>query len=415
VSERIDILVIGGGVVGVCCAHSLASRGLSPVVVERDGICPLNGGTYGNAGLVVPSDPVPLAAPGVLGRGMKWLLDPASPFWIAPRPSPALAEWLWRFRAACRERPMRAAMRPLRALGLSSSRLFAKLAASDGSDLTYRRNGLLAVYENEEVLEEALAAQREAEALGVPWEHLDAAALRARVPWLAARLAGGVLTPEDGHVTPHSFVRGLAERAERLGAEFRQETEVLALEASGRSVDRVVTTRGVLRPRHVVLAAGAWSPLLAAGLGVRLPVQPAKGYSVSVARPAGFPELPLYLGERDVCVTPMGDSLRVAGTLELAGYDTGVRRRRVNGIVEAAAAVLGPTMREEPQLLWRGLRPLSADGLPIIGSSPRHDNLVVATGHCMIGLSLGPGTGDLVGRLVAGEPVDPLMHAFRPR
>lgn len=439
-SERVDVLVIGGGIVGVSCAYYLAECGRRPVVVERDEVCSLTGSTYANAGLIVPSDVEPLAAPGTLGRGRRWMLDGSSPFWFRPRLCRHQWRWLNLFRSACTEVRFLAGMRPLRELSLASSNLFDELAAVAGPDMTLRRNGWLVVHEERAAHDEALAFERHARSLGVLSETLTPPQLRERVPQLPAHVVGGVFNKENAHVLPDRCTLALADRARALGAEFRSGTEVLNLDADGgprrtggpashgvcrsgsragttRSapIRRVVTTRGVLEPETVVLAAGAWSPHLTRPLGFDLPVQPAKGYSVTVPRPRDFPELPLYLAERHVCITPMEDTIRMAGTLELSGYDTTMRPRRLRGLVRGAAALLGPIAEQEPLLLWRGPRPLSPDGLPFIGRSPRHENLVIATGHCMIGLSLGPATGKVVAQLVAGEEPAVDLRAFAPQ
>jgi len=410
-SERVEVLVIGGGIIGVSCAYYLAERGLKPVVVERDEVCSFTGSTYANAGLIVPSDVEPLAAPGVLSRGLRWMLDSSSPFWFRPRLCPYQWRWLALFKSACTEARFLAGMRPLRELSVASSVLYDELAAKDGLDLTLHRNGWLVIHEDAATYAEAVVFEREAQRLGVRAETLEPEEVRARVPQLPRHVVGGIFNEENAHVLPDRCTLALADRARALGAEFRPRTEVLHLEAGrngGRrgaagAVRRVVTTRGVYEPQTVVLAAGAWSPHLTRPLGFDLPVQPAKGYSVTVPRPDGFPELPLYLAERHICITPMNDTIRMAGTLELSGYDTTMRPRRLRGIVRGAAALLGPVAEQEPTLLWRGPRPLSPDGLPFIGRSPHHENLVIATGHCMIGLSLGPATGKLVARIVTGE------------
>ncbi len=426
-SERVEFLVIGGGIVGVSCAYYLAERGLRPVVVDRDEVCSFTGSTFANAGLIVPSDVEPLAEPGVLSRGLRWMLDPGSPFWFRPRLCPYQWRWLSLFRSACTEARFLAGMRPLRELSVASSGLYDELAASEGPDMTLHRNGWLVVHEDGATHAEAVAFEREAQRLGVHAEFLEPDELRARVPQLPRHVVGGIFNRENAHVLPDKCTRALADRARTLGAEFRPKTEVLHLEGGrdagrraagpaggGGRIRRVVTTRGVVEPDTVVLAAGAWSPHLTRPLGFDLPVQPAKGYSITVPRPDGFPELPLYLAERHICITPMDDTIRMAGTLELSGYDTTMRPRRLRGIVRGAAALLGPLAEQEPTLLWRGPRPLSPDGLPFIGRSPRHENLVIATGHCMIGLSLGPATGKLVAQIVTREEPDVDVRPFSP-
>jgi D-amino-acid dehydrogenase len=165
-----------------------------------------------------------------------------------------------------------------------------------------------------------------------------------------------------------------------------------------------VTTRGAFVAGQVVLAAGAWTPLLTRGLGLRLPIEPAKGYSVDVDRPADFPELPLYLGDAHVILTPLEDTLRMGGTLELSGWDMRVRPKRVARLREGGRRAIGLPSDGPVRRLWRGPRPVTPDGLPAIGRVPGGDRVIVAAGHCMLGLSLAPATGRLVSELAAGSP-----------
>ncbi|MGH7418943.1 MAG: NAD(P)/FAD-dependent oxidoreductase, partial [Candidatus Rokuibacteriota bacterium] len=248
---------------------------------------------------------------------------------------------------------------------------------------------------------------------GIAAKVLDAEGARTLEPALRADLAGGVHFPDDAHLTPDRFVRGLARVAEGLGARLLTGTEVLGFTRRGRRVGKVETTRGDLAADQVVLAAGSWSGQLAADLGLELPLESAKGYSVTCERPLGGPRMPLLLGESRVAVTPLDDALRFAGTLELAGLDLSINRRRVAAIRRAVPHYLFEeryTVRE----IWRGLRPCSPDGLPYLGRSARHDNLIVATGHAMIGVSLGPVTGALVAQLAAGEAPKLDLGLLRP-
>ena len=401
-----DVLIIGGGPVGVCAAYYLAEAGCHVTLLERDELCSRYGGAYANAGLIVPSEVYPLAAPGALGQGLKWLLDSGSPFFIQPRLDPALWRWLLLFRRACAEERMRPLMPVLRALGRRSADLFAELAVARGKSFGYEQKGWLNLYATENGLAAGVAEAAEARALGVAAEVVDAQRAREMMPGLAGGVAGGVFHAENAHVDPQVFVSELGRRAARKGADIRLATEVIGLRTVGRRIVRVMTTRGDLEAGTVVLAAGCWSPALARLTGLNLPIQPAKGYSVTVARPEGFPELPAYLAEGHVCITPLGDRLRMAGTLELAGMDMRVRANRVAGIRRGAARFLPGLADREALEIWRGPRPVTPDGLPIVGRSPRHENLIVAAGHCMLGLSLGPVTGKLVAQLVAGQTPD---------
>lgn len=393
-----DVIVVGGGVVGVSCAHFLAERGRSVVVLDSGEIG--SGCSYGNAGLVVPSHSIPMAAPGVLSKGLRWMLDPESPFYVKFRWDRELWSWLWRFRAACSEDAARRAIPLLRDLSLASVRLYDELA---GPDCHYGRRGLVLVYRTPRGLEEG---RHEAELLrghGLESKLLEEPALRALVPQLRPGLQGGIHFPGDAHLHPAMFVESLARRAEAKGVVFRPRTEVLGFERSGRRIGTLRTTKGDFRADQVVLAAGSWSPALGRDLGVGLPIQPAKGYSLTFRSPSWSPEVPLLLMEAKVGVTPMGPVLRFAGTLELAGMDFSINERRVAAIRRGASEFLEGTESLELLEVWRGMRPCTPDGLPIVGRPARLENLVIATGHAMVGVSLGPVTGKLVAEIVQGE------------
>jgi D-amino-acid dehydrogenase len=391
--DSADVLVVGAGVVGVAAARFLASRGRRVLVVDSGGVAA--GCSRGNAGLVVPSHSIPMAAPGVIAKGMKWMFDPESPFYIRFRWSPALFSWLWKFRAACREERMRAAIPLLRDLSLASVRLYDELAPA--LDCHYARKGLLLVYRTEEGFEEG---RHEA---GLLREHgLDSKELtdpRTLVPSLRDGVVGALHFPDDAHLDPALFVQALARAS---GAQFL-EAAVNGFEVSGRRVTAVRTSQGDFTPETVVLAAGSWSPGVGRDLGLSIPIQPAKGYSITVKAPAATPPVPLLCMEAKVAVTPMGPNLRLAGTLELAGLDLSINERRVEAIRRGARTYLDGLEHLEEVEVWRGLRPCTPDGLPIVGRPRAFDNLILATGHAMVGLSLGPITGKLVSELACGE------------
>ncbi len=414
-NERCEVLVVGGGPVGVCAAHALATAGAAVVLVEKEAdICPARSSAHANCGLLVPSKVVPLASPGALGQGLRWLLDSSSPFYIAPRPRPALLRWLWLYRSAATAARVRAAMPVLRALQVASAELHDMLAADHGERWRFHHDGVVLACESPRALEEAAAEAEAARPLGVRAEPLTAAQVAERYPGLRGALAGAILRPDDGHLDPLLFTRTVAELAAGAGTRVRRGTEVIGLEPAAGAVT-VVTTRGDFVADQVVLAAGAWTPALTRDLGYALPVEPAKGYSVDVDRPADFPELPLYLGDARVVLTPLADVLRLGSTLELSGWDMRIRRPRVARLRAGAQRVLGLPADGPVRRIWRAPRPVTPDGLPVIGRVPRRARVILATGHGMIGLSLAPVTGGLVADLAGGKPpaldLEPLSPA----
>jgi D-amino-acid dehydrogenase len=412
-SEPRTALVIGGGVIGVCAAYYLARAGVTVTLVEQADIAA--GSSSGNAGLVVPSHSIPLAAPGVWWKGLRWMANPESPLYIRPRLDRELAAWLLRFRSACSERHLARAVPLLRDLGYESRRLYRELAGLAGLDFGYQENGVLLVCHTAKGLAQGVHEAEVLGAAGIPARPLDAAATRALEPSLAPTVVGGVLFPDDAQLVPDAFVSGLAEVAAKLGVDVRRATEVIGFRMAGDRIVAVETTRGDLAADEIVLAAGSWSPGLGRSLGLRLPIQPAKGYSVTARRPLAGPRIPLLLAEARMAITPMAERLRLAGTLELAGMDFSINRRRVDALVRAARDYLAGLEPLEGVEIWRGLRPCAPDGLPIVGRPVRIRNLVVATGHAMIGMSLGPVTGRLVAQLLSGEPPALDVTALSPQ
>jgi D-amino-acid dehydrogenase len=408
-----DILIIGGGIIGVTAAYFLAEAGADVTLVEKGDIAV--GSSYGNAGLICPCHSEPIPRPGVLTQGLKWLLDAESPFYIKPRLSPDLVAWLWRFQAHCNETAVQRAIPLLRDMQRQSLRLYQVLIAQEQIDCDFEKKGGLTLFRSEAGLAKG---HHEVEAMGrfgLQMELLpDAAAVRALEPNIHPDIAGGIYYQEDAHINPARFVYAMAERAQAKGATLLTGTEVLGFDMGERGITAVRTSRGKLATQQIVLAAGAWSTPIARQLGLAIPMQPAKGYSVTLPRPANFLHTHLHLAEAKVAVTPMGSLLRLAGTLELAGFDLTINQRRVNAIRRAANDYLVGLENQGPVEIWRGLRPCPPDGLPYIGRTSRHPNLIIATGHAMLGISMGPITGQLVAQLACGEPTTLDITSFSP-
>jgi D-amino-acid dehydrogenase len=406
------VVVIGGGVIGVTSAYYLAGDGCDVMLLDRGEVCA--GSSYGNAGLIVPSHVVPLAAPGVWWQGVKWMLDPDSPFYIRPRLDRDLARWLWRFRAACTPARMRRAIPLLRRLTVESLALYREIAALDAFDFGFRQSGSMTVFFTAEGLAHGREEARLLGEFGVPVEVLDGQAARAAEPALRAGVAGALLCREDALLVPDRFVKGLAGLAASRGVRVATGAEVLGFRRAEDRIIAVETTRGSVACDTVVLATGAWSPEVGRALGLRVPIQPAKGYSLTYRRPARGPAIPLLPAEGRFSVTPMGEFLRFGGTLELAGMDLSINTRRVETLRRNALRCLDGVDGLELLEIWRGLRPCTPDGLPLVGRSARFANLVLAAGHAMVGMSLGPVTGKLVSALVAGTPLPADVRLLDP-
>ena len=404
--HKTDILIIGGGAVGVCAAYYLREAGYEVTLVDRGEIG--SGASHGNMGLVVPSHSMPLAAPGVVSQGVKWMFKPDSPFYIRPRLDPSLIRWLWAFWKASSEGRMRRAIPLIRDMSLCSLSLFEELNGLDGVEFDYHQQGVVAVYRTREGLEEGEEERLLLTSYGLEIDELSPDGLTEALPGLELHATGGLHFRQDAHLTPGRFVRSLSDYIERHGVQVLTQSEVKGFTQENGRIAVTHTTRGDISAGEVVLTAGSWSAALGRLAGVPLPIQPAKGYSVTLKRPSGWPETPFMLAESRVAVTPMGDQLRIGGTLELAGMDDSVNHRRVSAITRAVSRYL-PTFdigSHEILETWCGLRPCTPDGLPFVGRVPDVPNLVVAAGHAMIGVSLGPVTGKLVRRIITGERAD---------
>jgi D-amino-acid dehydrogenase len=390
-----DVVVVGAGVIGACAALELARAGARVEVIER-GADWVEGCSWGNAGLLVPSHARPIAAPESLRAGLGWMLRPSSPFGLKLRPS--LAPWLVRYLRASTARRARDGEALQRELASESLALFDELAR-DGIDAGVRRRGLLSVHTSARA--EAHAAQEAGSETGraLGAELLTGDEARALEPRLTALVRAGVLFPREADCDPVRLGRALGAAAVERGVTLRPHVEAVALGGDDRSV-RVETTHGELHAGHAVVAAGAWSGRLARTLGVRLPLQGGKGYAAEWPPEAAPLERPVYLHDQRCVANPIGDRTRFTGGLLLDGLDDSFDPRRVGAIAAAAANVLGVT--GTPQLSWRGLRPCTPDGLPVIGAHPRAPRAVFATGHGMLGVTLAPLTGRLVAGIVAG-------------
>lgn len=411
-ATRTDVLVVGGGVIGVCSAYYLRRAGFGVDLIEQDQIG--SGCSHGNAGLIVPSHSVPLAAPGVVAKGLKWMWNPESPFYLKPRADPAFLAWLARFAWASREPAALRAIPPLRDLLQASRRLYDELHDSGAAAFFYDRRGMLNLYRSEEAIGEAMKEVELLGRFGIRARAVPLDEVRSIAPRVQPSVVGGILHEEDAHLQPREFVTGLAAAAEALGATLHRGAAVERLETAGGRVKTVVTGKGDFEPKHVVLATGSWTPEIARSLPVNVPIQPAKGYSITCKMPDGFPAVPLGFSERKVVATPMGSTLRFGGTLELAGFDESINQRRVSAVRNAVPVYLNGIERLEELEVWRGFRPCTPDGLPMIGRAATLDNLVLATGHGMLGMSLGPVTGLLVSEILSGQRPSFDLTPFRP-
>jgi D-amino-acid dehydrogenase len=408
------VLVVGGGVIGLCSALYARRRGFEVTVLDRED-ADADRASAGNAGLVTPSHFVPLSAPGVINLGLKWMLDAESPFYIKPRPSLELIRWGSLFVRSATHEHVRRAGPLLRDLNVGSRREYEALA-DELDDFGLQKKGLTMLCQTREGLEEEKETAEHARTLGVAASVLTPEALAEREPDIRMEVVGGVHYPGDCHMEPARFLGALRARLRDDGVRFRWNTPVTGWRTRNGAVLAARTPDGDLHADEYVVAGGSWTPELVRPLKVRLPLQPGKGYNLTLPDPPARPTLPAICMESRFAVTPMGSALRIAGTMELAGFDGKVNEVRVRGIQKGVMRFFPDFTEEhfagiEP---WFGYRPCSPDGLPFLGRPRRHRNLIVATGHAMLGLSLGPISGRLVGELLAGEEPSIDLTVCRP-
>ncbi len=399
-----NVVIIGGGAIGLCTAYYLLRRGIKSTVIDKGEMG--HGSSLHNAGYISPSHFVPLAAPGIISQGLKWMLDPVSPFYVKPRLNSEFISWAWKFRKSCTHENVERAAPLLRDLSHASSSLFEEMAKLDGMSFDFVKKGLLILFRTERgrvaQLEEAELAHK----FGVGALFLEKSDVQGLVPEIEIKASGGLYFPHDRHITPAKFVGHLARYLEVNGVHLMKETEVRGFVTSGKKVVSVQTSVGEIAADEIVLAGGAWSAGMVRSLGIKLPVQAGKGYSVTIHRLDRKPSIPMIFSEARVAITPMGDTMRFAGTMEIAGLDLTISQRRVEAILNSVPNYIGGFSQEDfgAGEVWAGLRPVSPDGVPFIGRFKRYPNLIAATGHAMIGITLAPVTGSIVADMIRGEP-----------
>lgn len=411
-SQKTDVVIVGGGVVGVSAAYFLARKGTGVLLLEKGEIA--SGSSYGNAGLVVPSFHSPLPTPEVLFKGLSFLLDKEGPLRIKPRLDLGFMSWMWRFVRSCTRAHYHKAVEAFSRLNREGLIVHKELAALGADEFEFDQRGLLNLFLTEKALAQAL---KEADGLGrysIFPRPLSAEEVREFEPACAPEVKGGLYYEEDCSFRPADFVRWLAAQAKEAGATIMTHAEVFGFGTDRGRVRSVRTTRGEFRGDSFILAAGAWQPVLTGLLGKRIPVEGAKGYSLAFPLPRLCPSRPLILEEKHIAVTPYHDFLRLTGILDLTGLNMFLDPKRLD-LVPAQAEEYLPSLKGlKAGEVWQGLRPCSPDGLPIMGRLSPWKNLFVAGGHDTKGMSLGPLTGLYLSRLLSGRSLDGMEKILSP-
>jgi len=408
----VKVAVVGGGVVGLCSALDLARHGADVLLLERNECG--SGASSGNAGWVTPALSSPLAEPKATGHALLGMARPRSPFALRPRVDLALLHWCWRFWRSSSELRWRRGTADVLALNAQTFQLFDELR-DGGANFEMHPAGLVFAARTHRGLTALRALLRAVAELGYPgtiveWAQGEA---REKEPALSDDVAGAFFASEERHVRPESLVRGLLSAARSAGVEAVEQVDVQRI-ARTRGGWSMQTQGSTYRCDALIVASGIWTRELLRPLGVQLPLEAAKGYSITSAGTGTVPRHALYLAEAKVGCSPFAEAVRLAGTLELGANDLSLNRRRLDAIVASAALYMRDWRPTRPTVEWAGLRPLPPDGLPLIGSLPGQENLFVATGHGMLGVTLAPATASLLTPLVLSGQRSPKIEPFRP-
>lgn len=408
-----NAIIIGGGIIGVSAAYFLRKSGWEVSIVERKTIgsqC-----SHGNCGFVSPSHVLPLTMPGAIGNSLKLMMQKNSPFYIKPRFDPKLWLWLTKFAMRCRHEPMVEAGRARHALLNSSRALYDQLIADERLECEFESQGCLFVYKTQKKLD-GFAAENELtkREYGVEAELWDRERLHREEPAIKPDVAGAWYYEIDAHLRPDRLVASWRGALERMGVAIHEECQVNGFQRQSGKAVAIDTDEGQMSADEFVVATGAMTPFLNKHLGCEIPIQPGKGYSMTMPRPDKCPRIPMLCPEHRVGVTPMQSGFRLGSTMEFSGYDDTLNKRRLHALRESAAHYLYEPACEPVQEEWFGWRPMTYDGKAIIDRSPIMDNVLIAAGHNMLGLSMAPATGRLVSELVNGDKthVDPQPYAL---
>lgn len=409
-----DVLIIGGGIVGLCSAYFLQKEGHKVTVVDRSDIT--SGASFVNAGYITPSHIIPLASPGMVAKGIKWMFNPSSPFYMQPRWDTDFFKWSWYFHKSSTKQKVDLAIPLIKEINLLSRELFISIKSSgDLGDFQLERKGLLMLYKTEKEGEHEIGVAKKASSLDLEVSLLNKKELDNLQPNVVMDVKGAVYYECDGHTTPTEFMKKMLDYLRRSGVTIKTNEKVIDLAKINGLITKVTTDKGDYFPEEVVMAAGSWSNDLSKKMNIKLPLQAGKGYRINVPRPTGI-TIPAILLEAKVAVTPMMEYTRFAGTMEFSGINDIIRKQRVEAIANAATEFY-PEIKisgAEKADAKSGLRPVSPDGLPYIGKHSSLNNLTIATGHAMMGWSLGPITGKLVSEIISDQKIAMDISGFSP-
>ena len=414
--QKVDVLVIGGGVIGACVARELQASGRSVTLIEKGR--PGEGCSFANAGWLTPCFAMPLPQPGMFWKSIGWLLDSNSPLHIQPQLNPTLFRWMIQFLRAMNRRQMNEAITVLTAISKYSLDFYRELATR--SSIGFESRGLLMVSGTKSGLEAANLEMQLMGERGIAGRSLDHDEVLAFEPSLKSIVRGGVFFPDEAQAEPFATTVAIVEEFKALGGRLLSMTEAFDFEVRDGRITKVETTQGMFEAELIVLAAGSWSKGIASKLGTSIPILGGKGYSMNVEMREQKPTHPIMIIEKKIAITPLqgdaGHSVRLAGTLELVDQDFSISRQRLHAIHRGAQEYLHFDSKDQSsdfssvRKVWRGLRPCTPDGVPVIGPSSKLENLFYCAGHQLLGFQSAPGSARLAADLILRR--EPLTSTF---
>ncbi|WGH75057.1 FAD-dependent oxidoreductase [Tenacibaculum tangerinum] len=406
-----NCIIIGGGIIGLSTAYYLQKEGHQVTVVEKSDFS--SGASYVNAGIITPSHIISLAAPGMISKGLKWMLSSTSPLAIKPRLDYDFFQWAWLFKKSATHQKVAAAIPVIKNFNVFSKELYEEIKASKDFDFHYQHKGLMMYYKTDKMGEEEWNIGKLGIQEGLKVELLTAQETQKLEPHISLNIKGAVYYHSDAHMTPNEYMQQLKLYLEEHNVTFLSDEEVLDFHISTNKVVSITTKNSTIIGDEFILTTGSWTQKLAKKLGITIPVQAGKGYRMNVKSKTGI-SIPAILTEAKVAVTPMNGFTRFGGMMEIAGINQKINKKRVDAIVNASKSYYNGLSINENEInnVETGLRPCSPDGLPYIGRLSKIKNVTVATGHAMMGWSLGPATGKLVSEIISDKKTSLPMTPF---
>ena len=405
------VVIIGGGIMGVCSAYFLHKEGHEVTIIDKSNFS--SGASFVNAGYITPSHIISLAAPGIITKGLKWMFNPASPFYVKPRLDKDFLQWAWAFKRSATKKKVAQSIPVIKDINILSRELYIAMKSSGDLDFHYEHKGLLMAYKHDKAGEQEWEVGKKAIQLGLKVENLTAKEVEALEPKANLNIKGAVYFHSDAHMTPGGFMKNMLSYLRENGVTILAEEEVKDIIISNNSIKKVVTNKQEISADEFVMAAGSWSPIISKKLGIKMLLQPGKGYRINVAQKTNI-TIPAVLLEAKVAVTPMDGFTRFSGTMEIDKINHKINPIRVNAIANSASKYYHGLQisTQDKEAAQCGLRPVTPDGLPYIGKTSQYNNLTFATGHAMMGWSLGPATGKLVSEIVSDKKASLDLNPF---